>query len=616
MTDEKQNFINEKGQADLENTENQQVENVVVETQAAVINNEEEGKVEASERNDNPPQVGDMSDEEKMANDASNKVEETPSAKDQEEVSSEDFPDDKTEMEVEASEAKIEDGEVLSKDRATLVADLKTLLERNVLEVKDEVEKIKSHFYTLYNEEQRSLRKVAEDAAAAVGEKLEDWQPVADELETKCKELLNTYKSKRADAIKKAEEELNNNLLRKENILSQLKEISEAETADVMDNVKKVKELQAEWKTIGRIPSQKLQETNKQYTVYLEKFYDLVKINFELRDLDFKKNLELKTLLCEAAEKLAENPNAVEASRALQQLHEEWAEIGPVAKELRESIWARFKEASQVINKKHQAYFDELHAKEAENMVKKQAIIEKLKEIDLSQLTNSRLWNEATDKVTKLQEEWRSIGFTPKKSGNAIYEEYRTLCNNFFKAKTAFFKDVRAVFAQNLQKKRSLLDKVEEVKSKIAEFKNNDDWKEATDQIIAIQQEWKTVGIVAKKHADDIWNKFTAACDEFFVQKREILKEAKNEIKRIKDSKVLESGDKAMLLKMRDNLQQQIKIAENNILFFSGKTNTANKLVDDMQKKIDDLKKQLDEIKQKIRNLDADRQQKEETNEA
>ncbi|MCQ2340834.1 MAG: DUF349 domain-containing protein, partial [Paludibacteraceae bacterium] len=228
----------------------------------------------------------------------------------------------------------------MANDKQALVDELKTLLEQNVTEVKEQVEELKNKFYRQYHEEQAALKKAAEEAAAAAGEVLDNWQPVLDEAEQTFREMLASYKAKRAEIQKEQEKEMEQNLLRKENIIAQMKELAESETADVMDKMKQVRELQAEWKTIGPVPAPKAQEIWKQYNQYQEQFYDLVKINIELRDLDFKKNLELKTLLCEAAEKLKDNANIIEASRALQQLHDEWAEIGPVARELREDLWA------------------------------------------------------------------------------------------------------------------------------------------------------------------------------------------------------------------------------------------------------------------------------------
>ena len=486
----------------------------------------------------------------------------------------------------------------MANDKQSLVDELKSLLEQNVTEVKDKVEALKTQFYRQYHEEQAALKKAAEEAAEQAGQVLENWQPTLDEAEQQFRELLNAYKTKRAEVAKQIEEEQAQNLLRKENILEQMKTMAEAETADVMDNLKKMKDLQAEWKTIGAVPAPKAQEVWKKYQQYQEQFYDLVKINIELRDLDFKKNLEMKTLLCEAAEKLKENKNVVEASRALQQLHDEWAEIGPVARELREDLWNRFKEASSAINKKHQAYFDELHAKEAENLEKKQAIIAKIREIDYSSFKSNKQWDKAVETIQELQKEWRTIGFAPKKQNQAIYDEYRSVCEEFFKAKSAFYKDMRDMFSENLAKKRALIEKAEALKDSEA-------WAETSAALVELQKEWKTIGPVARKYSDEIWKKFTATCDEFFNKKREVVKETRNERHRARGEKVLASGDRDKLVRMYTNLQQEIKTAENNILFFTGKSKSGNKLVEDMQKKIDGLKKQLVELEEKINQIDA-----------
>ena len=298
---------------------------------------------------------------------------------------------------------------IMANEKQQFVSELKELLQKNVAEVKEQVETLKTQFYRQYHQELEAQKKAALEAAQAAGEVLENWLPSIDELEQEFRELLNTYKQRRAELQKQVEEEQAQNLLRKENILTQMKEMADAETADVMDNLKKMRELQAEWKTIGSVPATKTQEIWKNYQQYQERFYDLVKINIELRDLDFKKNLEMKTLLCEAAEKLQENPNIVEANRALQQLHDEWAEIGPVARELREELWNRFKQASSVINKKHQAYFDELHAQENENLEKKQALIDQLKALDVNKLKSNKHWDEATEKVQAIQQDWRNV---------------------------------------------------------------------------------------------------------------------------------------------------------------------------------------------------------------
>jgi hypothetical protein len=490
----------------------------------------------------------------------------------------------------------------MANEKQQFVDELKALLQNDVAEVKEQVEQIKTQFYRQYHQDLEAQKQAAE----AAGELVENWVPQVDETEQEFRELLTLYKQKKAELLKKAEEEQAQNLLRKENILQQMKEMAEAETADVMDNIKKMKELQAEWKTIGAVHPTKAQEIWKTYQQYQEQFYDLVKINIELRDLDFKKNLEMKTLLCEAAEKLQENPNIVEASRALQQLHDEWAEIGPVARELREDLWNRFKQASSVINKKHQAYFDELHAKENENLEKKQTLIAQLKEINIDKLKGNKQWEEATEKVQTIQQEWRLIGFAPKKQNQTIYEEYRQICDAFFKAKTAYYKGMRDEFAENLKQKRQLVEEAESLK-------NSTDWKVTTDKLVELQKQWKAIGPVARKYSDELWKMFTSACDTFFEAKRVATKEAREvfaqkraEAKERWNKKIDQMTDRQKLVKMYENLVQEIKTAENNILFFTGKSKTANKLVDDMQKKIDTLKTQLVDLENKINQLDAE----------
>ena len=496
----------------------------------------------------------------------------------------------------------------MANEKQQFVDELKELLQKNVAEVKEQVETLKTQFYRQYHQELEAQKKAALEAAEAAGEALENWLPSFDELEQEFRELLSTYKQRRAELQKQIEEEQQQNLLRKENILTQMKEMADAETADVMDNLKKMRDLQAEWKTIGAVPATKTQEIWKNYQQYQARFYDLVKINIELRDLDFKKNLEMKTLLCEAAEKLQENPNIVEANRALQQLHDEWAEIGPVARELRENLWNRFKEASSVINKKHQAYFDELHAKENENLEKKQALIAQLSTLNsqLSILKNNKQWDEATEKVQAIQQEWRTIGFAPKKQNQTIYNEYRELCEAFFKAKTAYYKGMRDELSENLKKKRELVEAAEALKDSI-------EWTETTNKLIELQTAWKKVGPVARKYSDDLWKRFTAACDNFFEAKREATKEIREqyaqkraEAKERWNKKVEGMNDRQKLIRMYENLVQEIKTAENNILFFTGKSKSGNKLVDDMRKKIETLKSQLVDLENKINQMDAE----------
>ena len=485
----------------------------------------------------------------------------------------------------------------MANNRQQLVEELKALLEQDVTTVKEQVDHLKTQFY-------RAAAETADQTQEAAEQVADQASQAVDELEEQFKALLNEYKAKRAAVAEQMAKEEAENLAKKQAILDEMKTLAEGETDAVMTNLQRMRELQAEWKKKGAVPVDKVQTLRKDYQRYQEQFYDMVKINIELRDLDFKKNLEMKTLLCEAAERLQQNDNIVEASRALQQLHEEWAEIGPVARELREDLWNRFKTASTAINKKHQAYFDNLHAREQENLTKKQAIIEQLKAImeevmpNGQQATESVRWEKLAEKVQELQNEWRTIGFAPKKYNQSIYNEYRELCDAFFKARTAHFKGVRDTLSENLAHKRSLVERARE----LAE---SQDWNATAEAIRSLQAEWKTVGPVARKYSDELWTQFTTACDMFFNAKREALKDEKLKAKGEKAAKAMrDAANKGgeSLRRLHDRLQQEIKTAENNILFFTAKSKTANKLVDGMQKKIDELKKQLEEIQNKMDN--------------
>ena len=345
-------------------------------------------------------------------------------------------------------------------------------------------------------------------------------------------------------------------------------------TADgVMANLQRMRELQAEWKKIGAVPVTHTQEIRKAYQQYQEQFYDLVKINIELRDLDFKKNLELKTLLCEAAEKLQSNENIVEASRMLQQLHDEWAEIGPVARELREQLWERFKAASTIINKKHQAYFDELHRKEQENLARKQAIIDQLKAINEPIINgepmNAKQWEELTQKVQSLQNEWRTIGFAPKKHNQSIYETYRAECDRFFATKKEFFLELRERRKLREQRHKEYLER-----------------QAARDEL---------PGETPERRTDDIV--------ELYFERQAAREQEREERRKQRTERLMAAGGNN-LHKLRERLQQEIKTAENNILFFTGKSKTANKIVNDMLKKIEELKARLAEVEQQLENED------------
>lgn len=484
-------------------------------------------------------------------------------------------------------------------EKVELVEQLKSLLGNDVMEIKEQVEELKNQFYRLYRQEQEATKKAAEEA----GEDLAEYKPAADEVEQEFRQLLQDYKAKRAEIAAQKEAEMKANQLKKEHVIELMKALAESETADVSANMQQFRDLQAEWKNIGPVPAPAVASLQKQYTQYQEQFYDLVKINIELREYDFKKNLELKQALIDEAVALAEKTDIVEANRSLQKLHEEWAEIGPVARELREEIWAKFKEASTVINKRHQEYFDQMHAKEQENLEKKETLVAQMRDLDLEELTTNKKWDAATEKVQALQAEWRTIGFAPKKNNQIIYEEFRSYTDKFFAAKTAFYKSLRDELSDNLKQKKALVMEAEALK-------DSTDWRETTDKMVELQKRWKEVGPVARKYSDEIWKQFTAACDFFFEQKKAARKadheaylqrQAERQQQRQKEETI--GGDRRKLVKMYETLAAETKTMENNMGFFSGK---ADGLLKSMQTKIDANKKKMAEIEKKINELDAE----------
>ncbi len=511
-------------------------------------------------------------------------------------------------------------------EKAELLEQLKALLAGDVSEIKDQVDEIKSRFYRITREEkagndeveiskaqsdegeniaavenasERSdLKKEEADENASERLVVENASERSDEIESQFKQLLQEYKSRRAELAAKKEAEAQENLLKKENILDRMKALAENETADVSENLQQFRLLQAEWKAIGPVPPQNTASLQKRYAAYGEQFYDLLKINIELREYDFKKNLVEKNALIAAAEELQNKADIVEANRQLQKLHEQWAEIGPVAKEIREEVWQRFKDASSVINKKHQEYFTALHAKEQENLEKKEMIIAQLRDMDIDSLSSHKDWEEATKKVLELQAEWRKIGFAPKKNNQIIYDEYRSYTDRFFLAKTAHYKDARNVFAENLKQKRALIEEAEALK-------DSTEWKETTKKFIDLQNRWKEIGPVTRKHSDEVWKQFTQACDYFFAHKKEALQQTRDSYMQRKAQKEGKGGaltdDRRKLLKMYESLEAETKTMENNMGFFTGK---ASALLDSMKKKIEANKQKMADIEAKINALD------------
>lgn len=403
-------------------------------------------------------------------------------------------------------ESKSIDLQALSREE--LVAHLKQLLTQEIEAIKDEVEHVKLLFYKKLKADNEENKKVFLES----GGEEHDYKPVKDGLDEELKTLLNEYKTKKAALIAKTEADKENNLIQKQHILERMKVLVESND-DVSSHINEFRELQKKWKIIGQVPQEHVNELWKSYAACQESFWDLIKINNELREYDFKKNLELKTAICEAAERLDEESDVISAFHQLQKLHDEWRETGPVAREFREDIWNRFKAASAVINRKHQGHFDEIRKIEEDNLVAKTALCEKIEAYDFASLNSYKVWDEATKTIMGWQEEWRTIGFAPRKSNHKIFDRYRAACDAFFNAKAEFYKASKNVLSENLEKKKALCEQAEMLK-------DSTDWKETAETLIRLQKEWKTIGPVAKKYSDEVWKRFISACDYFFEQKQ------------------------------------------------------------------------------------------------
>lgn len=393
------------------------------------------------------------------------------------------------------------------KTKAELLDELAVLVEKPVDEVRDEVAAVKHAFYVirkqeLEKEKQEFLDKGNEEAAFA---------PMPDEAEARLKELLNTYKERRAEQLAAIEAELQANLEKKKQILSELAEIA-GDADNINKHYQKFQQLQQDFKTAGSVPSSEDKGLWKEYQTVTEQFYDLWKINKELRDYDFKKNLEAKEALCEEAERLGAENDVIAAFKKLQELHDKWREIGPVVKELREDLWKRFKEASTVVNKRHQAFFEGRKEMEKENETAKIAICEEAEAINMDELGTYAKWDEATKLIIGLQERWKTLGFASRKVNNDLFLRFRKVCDEFFAQKAAFFKRMKDESSENLAKKHRLCERAEALK-------DSTDWKKTADELTALQKEWKTIGPVAKKSGDAVWKRFIAACDYFFENK-------------------------------------------------------------------------------------------------
>ncbi|MBQ9477565.1 MAG: DUF349 domain-containing protein [Bacteroidales bacterium] len=551
--------------------------------------------------------------------------------------------------------------EIITSDVATEETQATSLVDKSLAELSDlfqeirtsadamlrskEAESVKSAFYKL-------LTKLKGDSPEGLDNPFEA-------VEENFKAMYADYKKERAEFNRKQESEREENLVKKLAIIEELKTLVENQE-DVSASFPAFRELQNRWREAGPVPTAKFRDVNDTYQFYVEQFYDMVKINRDLRDLDFRKNLEAKQAFCEAAEKLAENEDVVNAFHELQKLHEQWKEFGPVAKEYREDIWNRFKAATAVINKKYQAHFEGLKGQQEENLKAKTALCEKVEEIAAREVTSSNEWNSLSREIEQIQAEWKTIGFATKKENQKIYARFRAACDAFYEHKRLFYVGFKDSMNENYEKKLAIIETVESLK-------DSTEWKKTTDQIIALQKQWKEIGAVPRKKSEQLWKRFRSACDAFFAErdknakpendfygnlraKRRIIEEiaayqpvdsqtANAEAMRDfsarwqaigfvpfreKDSinaafkeamqekfplfnqrggasaaKAPRSG-KDLLIAKYNELQQDITTYENNIGFFSASKNSAP-LIKQMEERIEHAKAELKELEEKIR---------------
>lgn len=408
----------------------------------------------------------------------------------------------------EASEEKEDFSHKIYASKEELLQRLRDITSSDEVPTKEESDHLKAAFYKMHAAE----REAEEKAYLAQGGDPEKFQYRPDEAEEEFKTRMQVIKERRAKHFQLQEEEKQENLKKKLDIIDQIKEmVTSPEEAN--RNFQKFKALQQQWKEIKAVPAEKANELWRNYHLYVEQVYDLLKLNNEAREYDFKKNLEIKEKLCEAAEKLADEEDVVSAFHRLQELHQQFRETGPVAKALREDIWQRFKAASTVVNKRHQQHFEQLRAHEDENLERKTALCEQAEEIAAQQCKGAGDWDKLTQRMLALQQEWKTIGFAPQKMNVKIFERFRKACDTFFGNKAAYFKDMKQRFAENAAKKKALLEQAQALM-------DDTSWKETADKLVALQKEWKTVGAVPKKMGDQLWNDFQAACNHFFEARK------------------------------------------------------------------------------------------------
>lgn len=427
-------------------------------------------------------------------------VEEEPESSDSLEVSEE---PEQTEASEESEESQIP----LMRTKEEVLARAQEIAEQNEGGSKQELELLKQLYYKYHRADMVAAMQAWVDKGGAA----EDYQPEPDPTEEQFKATMQRIRQRRAEMQAEQEQQRTENLAKKQAVIDKIKQLATT-PEEAGKSYDAFKELQAEWREIGPVPAENVSEIWKNYQLYVEQFYDMLKLNIQFREYDFRKNLEAKTLLCEQAEKLAEEKDVVAAINRLQALHQEWKEIGPVAKELREEIWNRFKEASTVIRKRHQEFFEARKAKEEENLTKKTELCEKVEAVSTEGLKTFADWDAKTKEIIDLQAIWKTIGFAPQKVNTQIFERFRAACDKFFGEKAAYFKSVKEELNQNLAKKRALVEQAEALKE-------STDWKQTGDALIELQKQWKSIGAVPRKVSDELWKRFVGACDHFFEAK-------------------------------------------------------------------------------------------------
>ncbi len=453
-----------------------------------------------------------------MATETAENVEQTAEAEAQENQAAEELPTEVEETPAEEAEeapvAEVEETPAepqipLMKTKEEVLARAQEIAEQGEGGSKQELELLKQLYYKYHRADMMAAQQAWVDAGGAA----EDYQPEPDPTEEQFKATMLRIRQRRAELQAEQEQQRADNLQKKQDVIEKIKQLATT-PEEAGKSYDTFKELQAEWREIGPVPAEHVSEVWKNYQLYVEQFYDMLKLNIQFREYDFRKNLEAKTLLCEQAEKLAEEKDVVTAINRLQTLHQEWKEIGPVAKELREEIWNRFKEASTVVRKRHQEFFEARKAQEEENLTKKTALCEQVEAISTEGLKTFADWDAKTKEIIDLQAVWKSIGFAPQKVNTQIFERFRAACDKFFTEKATYFKTVKEELNQNLAKKKELVEKAEALK-------DSTEWKETSDALIELQKQWKTIGAVPRKVSDELWKRFVGACDHFFEAKNQ-----------------------------------------------------------------------------------------------